>query len=182
MSHMEGKIDFDLSKGFSWNAVLSLRKSAERRRKVIAELVNPQQPGPSLIVMLDAQDRLAFGIADIEGKTFFTEPAPIENYMGRPIWLRAEAIPAGDQNGLAHVKLALSIHDRTIGEADAIGDFGGVIHGHQTVGAASGGHDPASFDIAELAAYASPLSAADLRQFAAYIKQRYGLEGDQHAK
>ncbi len=179
MAQLKGTIDFNLSKGFSWNAVLQVDKTSLPRRKVIYEMAKAGAAGPRLIIQLNVDDALVLRIDDRAGTTYQTQPIDSSHFAGRPIYLRVEVVPDVSIERQNAIRLALRVYinGELKSERDVSGTFDEQVTGSQSIGANLEGTDPAKFRMSELIMFAQPLGPEDASKLAKDMQNYYGIRG-----
>jgi hypothetical protein len=194
---------FSLAKGWGWAAVLRLKEQPSSPANVVRQIgapvkgpeltvglnehkelaftVEPSPPGtkvvfqvgapvkgPKLTVGLNEHEDLTFTVTDVDGVSRVVTVD--KSKVGRDwLYLLCEVAPLAPRKW----RSAVSVNAEEVGFLEFEADLGGEVRAQQAVGADLHGEHQASFDIAEIVAYAKVLTDDEKRQLAAYFSMTH---------
>lgn len=176
MSHLQleqtnetTKLNLDLTKGFSWLAVLNITNQKHEGKKIIYEICQKNTP-ISLSIGLDEEDNLKIWLVDINKKNFSTRPIPKDTFLNRFILLSCKIVPKG-----SNFILKLSIKNGPQSQITISGNLGQNSEANFAIGANLNGKDNAAFDLAELIVYERNITEVEQLQLEKYIEEKYEI-------
>jgi hypothetical protein len=160
----------DLTKGFSWYAVIKIGNQKRNGRKVVFEAAQTN----SLVRVtlgLDTENSFCIWIRDSEGKEVSSDPLPSHLFFNKFVLLSAEVVPEGQRQ----VLLRAGVNNESFMSKEVELGLGAPGSARFSLGASVDEKDHAAFELAELMLYSSTQNEDEKAKLRKYVRQEFSF-------
>lgn len=166
----EKLIELDLSKGFSFHAVIRVLEQKHKGQKVIYQVAH-LFTSIKLTIGLNNEDELYIWLTDRNKRNLTSNPLPKAEFFDRFVLLSCEVIPIMKYRYL----LVQRVNNEYEVKKPVVGDLNFNAGASYSIGANTQGSENAAFELGELLIYQSIQTDDEKAQLYNYVKEKWGL-------